>query len=152
MHMAKAVATQVVKKTVTTALTIGGRAAPACQVASGLRGALSHGGSRWLSTPGGTAAGGEERPSGSGSEDLLRGLSADEVKRVPMEHAQGCPCPSVRAAVPVGLVLLDAVQNTKAVRSYYSCVTNSSRSIRSSVAADNTWISLPLSDGVSTIR
>lgn len=82
MHMAKAVATQVAKKTVATTSTIGGRAAPACQVASALRGALAHGGSRWLSTSDGTAAGAEERPSGSGGEELLRGLSAEEVLRV----------------------------------------------------------------------
>lgn len=90
MHMAKAVATQVAKKTVATTSTIGGRAAPACQVASALRGALAHGGSRWLSTSDGTAAGAEERPSGSGGEELLRGLSAEEVKHAPTEHGQRC--------------------------------------------------------------
>ncbi|CAM9470843.1 unnamed protein product [Laminaria digitata] len=86
MHMAKAVATQVARKTVATTSTIGGRAAPACQAASGLRRAdMAHKGSRWLSTSGATAgspAGGEERLSGSGGEDLLRGLSEEEVLRV----------------------------------------------------------------------
>lgn len=86
MHIGKAVASQVAKKTVATTSTIRGRAAPACQVGSDLREALGHGGSRWLSTSDGTdraPAGLEERPSGSGGEELLRNLSAEEV-----EHAR----------------------------------------------------------------
>lgn len=122
MHMAKAVATQVARKTVATTSTIGGRAAPACQAASGLRRAdMAHKGSRWLSTSGTTAgspAGGEERLSGSGGEDLLRGLSEEEVK-----HARTamfvfvffCCCFDYCCNV---LLVLPLIYDTKASRSH----------------------------------
>lgn len=84
MRVAKSVATQVSRKTTAATSKIGYRAAPACPaVASGLRRALAHEGSRSFSTSDtttGSSAEGEEKLSGSGGVDLLRGLSEEEVK------------------------------------------------------------------------